>query len=107
MAQKSEMSEVKQLLNENIDGIQFSILRFTKSERVTLKKTSDKAIQMFEKSSPESDLQNMFAVAKQENKFQMLNLGNFQVLYKMDSLTDVHLNLFALVDLRAFKNKCR
>ena len=64
---------MKQILTENVDGIQFSKpARLNESERVTLKKTSDKAIQALEETHIETDMQNMFTVAKTLRK-QMLN----------------------------------
>ena len=96
--QKSEILKVKlkQLLHENIEGIQFSRhLRLTEYERVTLKKTSDKAIQILEESSLESDTKNTFDVAKHLKK-QILNVesGKFSgALGMMDSWIDMNLNL--------------
>lgn len=56
---------LKQLLSKNIDDIQFSKpARLNESERVTVKKTSDRALQMFEETEPETDMRNMFDVAK-------------------------------------------
>ena len=73
--EQSEISkkQMKQILTENVDGMQFSKhARLNESERVTLKKTSDKAIQALEETHIETDMQNMFTVAKTLRK-QMLN----------------------------------
>ena len=57
--------KLKQFLNENIDNDQFSkLIRRNELERVTLKKTSDRAIQMFEETRLETNMQNLFDVAK-------------------------------------------
>ena len=62
--------QMKQILTENVDGIQFNQpTRSNESERVTLKKTSDKAIHALEEAQTETDMQNMFSVTKTcENK---------------------------------------
>ena len=63
----SEISKVqmKQILTENVDGIQFNKhTRSNESERVTLKKTSDRAIHALEETQTKTDMQNMFSVAK-------------------------------------------
>ena len=81
---KPDISKIKlkQILNENIDDVQFSKpVRRNESERVTVKKTSDRAIQMFEETKLETDMQNLFDVAKylrkQILKVEILRLSRY------------------------------
>ena len=70
----SKKKQMKQILTENVDGIQFSKpARLNESETITLKKTSDKAIQALEETHTETDMQNIFTVAKTLRK-HMLNV---------------------------------
>ena len=74
---------LKQFLNENIDNVQFSKpIRRNESERVTVKKTSDRAIQMFVETRLETDMQNLFDVAKylqkQNTTFKSCVSGRYQ-----------------------------
>ena len=85
--EQSEISkkQMKQILTENVDGIQFSKpARLNESERVTLKKTSDKAIQALEETHTETDMQNIFTVAKTLRK-QMLNVEPWKFSGSVDN----------------------
>ena len=84
---KPDISKIKlkQILNENIDDVQFSMpVRRNESERVTVKKTSDRAIQMFEETKLETDMQNLFDVAKYLRK-QILKVEPWKFSGSLDT----------------------
>ena len=60
-----ERKKLKLLIQEEISDVEFSNpLRKNESERVSLKQTKDKALSNVENSTPESEMQEMFNVAR-------------------------------------------
>ena len=85
ISKKKKQQQMKQILTENVDDVQFSKpVGLNESEKATLKKTSDKTIQALEETHIETDMQNIFTVGKTLRK-QMLNVEPWKFSGSVDN----------------------